>query len=132
MCGRLSTLVGVTAFDDGGAATYDDGSVACTDTDLVIRRYYFPLGGAKRIPYQAIQEVRRAPLTVMGRWRIHGSNDLVHWYNFDLRRPRKSTALVVHSAGHIVPVITPDDPDRAAAALAAHGVRVTSGDDAGL
>jgi hypothetical protein len=129
---RLSTLVGVTAFPDGGAATYDDGNVACTDTELVIRRYYFALGGTKRIPYSAIREVRRAPLTVLGRWRIQGSNDFVHWFSFDLRRPRKSVALVVHSGGRIRPVVTPDDPDRAAAALAAHGVRVTTGEEAGL
>jgi hypothetical protein len=29
---------------------YDDGTVACTDDELEIRRYYFP-PGEKRIPY---------------------------------------------------------------------------------
>jgi hypothetical protein len=129
---RLSTLVCVTAYHDDGATTYDDGNVACTDTELVIRRYYLPVGGTKRIPYPAIREVRRVPLTAMGRWRIQGSNDFVHWFSFDIRRPRKTAALVVHSGGRILPVVTPDDPDRAAAALAAHGVRITNGDEAGL
>ena len=39
---------------------YEDGTVACTDSELVIRHYYFP-AGAKRIPYSAIREVRRVP-----------------------------------------------------------------------
>jgi len=39
---------------------YEDGTVACTYSELVIRHYYFP-AGAKRIPYSAIREVRRVP-----------------------------------------------------------------------
>jgi hypothetical protein len=109
---------------------YDDGRVACTDEELVIRHYY--LFGAKRIKYQAIREVRVAPLGTMGRLRIHGSGDLVHWFNFDPRRPRKDTALVIYLDGRIRPVITPDDPERVAAELAEHGVRVTTGREAGL
>jgi hypothetical protein len=64
--------------------------------------------------------------------RIHGSGDLVHWFNFDPHRPRKDTALVIYLDGRIKPVITPDDPARVAAEFAAHGVRVTPGREAGL
>jgi hypothetical protein len=108
--------------------SYDDGRIACTDDALVIRWYYFPFG-AKRIRYADIQKVRRQPMTPMtGQWRIWGSGDFVHWYNYDPRRPRKSVALIVHVAGHRVrPVITPDNPDGVAAELAAHGVKVAAG-----
>jgi hypothetical protein len=41
---------------------YDDGRVACTDQGITIRRYYFP-AGTKRIPYEAIHEVRQVPFT---------------------------------------------------------------------
>jgi hypothetical protein len=109
---------------------YDDGRVACTDDEIVIRHYY--LVGAKRIKYQAIREVRSVPLGTMGKLRIHGSGDLVHWFNFDPRRPRKDTALVIYLDGRIRPVITPDDPERVAAELAEHGVRVTAGRESGL
>jgi hypothetical protein len=109
---------------------YDDGRVACTDREIIVRHYY-PFG-AKHIRYSAIREVRRVQLGPMGKWRIHGSGDLIHWFNFDPGRPRKSTALVIHLDGPIRPVITPDDPDRVAAELAAHGVNVTSGREAGL
>lgn len=111
---------------------YDDGKVACTDQELVIRNYYFFFLGAKHIPYSAIREARRVRLGTMGRWRIHGSGDFVHWFNFDARRPRKYSAIVVHLDGVIRPVITPDDPDRVAAVLAEHGVNVTVGSESGL
>jgi hypothetical protein len=117
-----------TAVVDG----YDDGKVACTDRELVIRSYYFLGSGAKHIPYSAIREARRVRLGTMGRWRINGSGDLVHWFNFDARRPRKNSAIVIHLDGVIRPVITPDDPDRVAAVLAEHGVNVTVGSESGL
>jgi hypothetical protein len=104
---------------------YDDGRVACTDDGLVIRHYYFP-GGAKRIPYGKIQQVRCVPLKSMGGGvKIHGSGDLIHWFNFDMGRPRKADALIVALSGRRVrPVITPDDANRVAAELTAHGVNV--------
>ncbi|MGH3185314.1 MAG: hypothetical protein ACRDOH_31230 [Streptosporangiaceae bacterium] len=109
---------------------YDDGRVACTDQEIIIRHYY--LLGAKHIKYQAIREARVAPLGAMGRWRIQGSGDLVHWFNFDPRRPRKDTALVIYLDAKIRPVITPDDPERVTAELAAHGVNITTGRESGL
>jgi hypothetical protein len=114
----------------GSVTSYADGRVTCTDREIIIRHYY-PIG-AKHIKYSAIREVCQVPLGPMGKWRIHGSGDLVHWFNFDPRRPRKDTALVIHLDGRVKPVITPDDPGRVAAELAAHGVNVTSGREAGL
>jgi hypothetical protein len=111
-------------------AGYDDGRVACTDQEIIIRHYY-PLG-AKHIKYHAIRQVRVAPLGFMGRCRIHGSGDLVHWFNFDPRRPRQDVALVIYLDGKVRPVITPDDPERVTAELAARGVNVTSGRETGL
>jgi hypothetical protein len=104
---------------------YDDGRVACTDDGLVIRHYYFP-GGAKRIPYGEIEQVRWVPLKSMaGRVKIHGSGDFIHWFNFDMSRPRKADALIVAVSGRRVrPVITPDDANLVATDLAANGVNV--------
>jgi hypothetical protein len=110
--------------------SYDDGKIACTDSELVIRNYYFP-AGTKRIPYSAIKEARQVPLRIWGKGRIWGSGDFVHWFNLDPGRPRKVTALVIHTDGHIRPVITPDDPAAVAAELTAKSVNVTSGHEAG-
>ncbi len=111
-------------------AGYDDGRVACEDREIVIRHYY--LWGAKRIGYQAIREAKVSPLGSMGKWRIHGSGDFVHWFNFDPRRPRKDVAIVLYLDGTIKPVITPDDPERVTAELEAHGVSITWGSESGL
>jgi hypothetical protein len=107
--------------------TYDDGGVACTDDALVIRRYYFPFGD-KRIPYTKIERVQREPMTGWtGQWRIWGSGDFRHWYNLDSGRPRKTVQFVIYtSGGSVLPVITPNDPDRVQSELTAHGVRVTT------
>ena len=112
-------------------AEYDDGKVACTDRELVIRHYYFAVG-TKRVPYSAIREVRRVGLGYLGQWRIFGSNDFVHWFNFDIRRPRKRSALVIYAGGTVRPLITPDDTDRVATVLAGHGVTVTSTPEPGF
>ena len=107
--------------------SYDDGRIALTGDELVIRAYYFPFG-AKHIRYADISQVKRVPLTsIGGRYRIWGSSDLHHWFSFDPGRPGKSTALFIELAGKgTVPVITPDQPDEVAAELAAHGVDVTT------
>ena len=109
---------------------YDDGRIVCDDQGLLIRHYYF--FGAKRVGYPAIRAVKEAPLGAAGKWRIHGSGDLVHWFNFDPHRPRKDTALVLTVGSRIKPVITPDDPARVVAELAARGIHVTQGREPGL
>lgn len=111
-------------------AGYDDGRVICTDRELIIRHYH--LAGPKRIRYLAIRQVRQVPLGPLGRWRIHGTGDLVHWFNFDPHRPRKPVALVLDLDARVRPVITPDDPAQVAAELTTHGVTVTTGTEAGL
>ena len=105
--------------------SYDDGRVACTDDALVIRGYYFPFR-AKRIPYADIRQVQRTTLSSMGgRYRLWGSGDFTHWWNYDPDRPKKSVALIISTSGRgMRPVITPDDPDAVAAELASHGLTV--------
>lgn len=107
--------------------SYDDGRVALTDDAVLIRSYYFPFG-AKQIRYADISQVQRRPLTFMGgRYRIWGSGDLIHWYNYDPARPSKSTAFEIQLSGkHACPVITPDRPDEVTIELAAHGVSIAT------
>ena len=111
-------------------AGYDDGRVACTDHEIIIRRYNIFTLGTKRINYQSIREVNQVPNR--WKWRLSGSGDFVHWFNWDPGRPHKETALVIIQGERIRPVITPDDPDRVVAELTAHRVKVTSGPEAEL
>lgn len=100
------------------AAAYDDGDIRCDDQELTIRRYY--PWGAKRIRYTSIRGVETLPLTgvnAVRRWRIWGSGDFVHWWNFDPRRPDKRIALVIDVGRSVYPTITPDDPTAVASLL---------------
>jgi hypothetical protein len=85
---------------------YDDGSIACDDAGLVIRRYY--PWGAKTVPYATVRSVRRLTLGIR-KWRIWGSGDFVHWWNFDPARPQKEMALDIDVGKRVRPTITPDD-----------------------
>jgi Bacterial PH domain len=87
---------------------YDDGKIACDDTGLLIRRYY--PWGVKRIPYASIRSIRRLSLGIR-KWRLSGSGDFLHWWNFDPNRPKKETALDIDTGHRIHPTITPDDPE---------------------
>ena len=99
---------------------YDDGGIACDDANLIIRRYY--PWGAKTIPFSSIHAVRRHPLRpIRGKWRIWGSGDFRHWWNFDPRRPRKSVALEIDLGRRVVPTITPEDPDGVERIVGEHG-----------
>ncbi|MET9628130.1 hypothetical protein ABZX92_11775 [Lentzea sp. NPDC006480] len=105
------------------STNYDDGLIACNDTELVIRRYYFPFGLAKRVRYDRIRSARWFKMTALtGRYRAWGSGNLTQWFNLDWRRHRKSAGLVLDLGGRMQPVITPDDVDQVLAVLAAHGV----------
>jgi hypothetical protein len=97
---------------DHPGVLYNDGRILCDQDGLVIRWYY--LWGAKRIRYSSVKGVHRLPLTganAIRRWRIWGSGDFVHWWNYDPGRTRKATALVLDVGRRVRPTITPDDPE---------------------
>ena len=102
---------------------YDDGLIACTGDELVIRRYTALLR-SRRIPYARMHKVTRVRLRTLQKWRIWGSGDLRHWFNFDRRRPSKEIALVLDLGERVKPTITPDDPQQVVGVLRAHGVDV--------
>jgi len=62
---------------------YDDGRVACTDQEIILRNYYAPFV-AKHISYASIREVREVP----NRWkqRPGGSGDFVYRLSWDPHR----------------------------------------------
>jgi hypothetical protein len=110
-------------------AAYADPLLRLADDELVIRRYYFPLGD-RRIRLAELREVREYRLgTISGRLRIWGSGDLRHWFNLDSRRPRKKRAFALDLGRLVTPVVTPDDPERFAQALVAAGVRLRAADE---
>ena len=97
---------------------YDDGLVQLNSDGLIIRRYHFPLGTSKHIPYAQIKGVQPWSMGLWtGKGRLWGSGDLRHWFPLDLRRPWKEKALILDIGTWVRPVITPDDPDQVLALL---------------
>lgn len=102
------------------ATTYSDRWITLDDRELTIRGYYLPWG-AKRIPYDRIRHVTRVRLGALnGRARIWGTANPRVWASFDPLRPTKRTGFLIDNGGSITPLITPDDPEAAEAALRAH------------
>ncbi len=102
--------------------SYNDRWITLTDSEVVIRAYYFPWG-TKRISYSAIRGVSRVRLTMArGRGRIWGSGDptLSVWAGLDPSRPRKHEGFLIDYGRHTKPLITPDDPDAAEGVLREH------------
>ena len=90
---------------------YQDDRITCTDSTVIVRGYYFPLGTAKKVPYRDIRHVEQIELG-SGRWRIWGTADPRYWFHLDPKRRHKRWALVLDLGKFVRPVITPDDPAR--------------------
>jgi len=69
------------------AELYHDRWISCTDTELVIRGYYFPFGHEKRVPYDTIRDVAKAETGVFSGGRLWGTASPRCWAHLDLRRP---------------------------------------------
>ena len=96
-----------------GDVLYDDGGLLLDQSGVMIRHYYFPWAGPKRIRYGEIRGVDSRPMGwLTGKGRGWGSAHPRYWLPLDLRRPRKQTLLVLDVGRRVMPSVTPDDPDR--------------------
>jgi hypothetical protein len=92
---------------------YDDGGLVLDEDGLTIRRYYFPLAAAKRIPYTEMRQVTVRPMGWMtGRGRGWGTAHPGYWFPLDVRRASKRVLVVFDLGRRVKPCVTPDDPDR--------------------
>jgi hypothetical protein len=95
------------------ATLYEDRWITCTDTELVIRGYYFPIGSPKVIPYVDIRSVTPLEMGALtGKGRLWGTSTARYWAHLDMRRPWKRTALALDVGRRVRPFITPSDPER--------------------
>lgn len=106
---------------DYARAHYDDGSVACDETGLAIRRYY--PWGARRILYGEIKNLcvlRLTGRTAARPFHLWGPTDLEHWWNLDPHRAERDVALVIDTGERFKPTVTPVDPDGFELVVRAH------------
>lgn len=101
---------------------YHDRWIDCNADGLTIRGYYFPLG-SKRILYGSIRRVSVVKLTAMrGKWRIWGTSNPRYWASLDPGRSGKEIGLVLDLGARVMPLITPDDPERVLSCIRANSV----------
>jgi hypothetical protein len=94
-------------------ALYDDGLVVLDDEGITLRRYYFPLGTPKRIPYTQVKSVEAYEMGwLTGKGRLWGTSTFRTWLPFDADRARKQTLLELDLGRVVKPSFTPDDPFR--------------------
>jgi len=73
-----------------GAVSYDYGRVALDSQGIMLRRYYFPIGRSKRIPYRAIRRAEsRSMGWLTGKARTWSTAHPGYWLSLDIGRPRK-------------------------------------------
>ncbi len=97
-----------------GDEVYDDGLVRVDRDGVTLRRYYFPSGRARHIPYARIRGVTARPMTWWtGKGRLWGTASTQFWLPLDLHRASKSTLIVfeVEGQARLRPAVSPDDPD---------------------
>lgn len=93
--------------------SYDDGTIVCGKNGIVIKDYYFPSLRERRISWSEIESFRSRPMGfISGRLRIWGMGFRPEWFNLDVRRPFKHTAIELNTGSPLKPVITPQDPER--------------------
>ena len=94
-------------------ALYQDPGLLLDENGITIHRYYFPMGGPKRIAYTDIQGVKSQPMNwLSGKGRIWGASDPRYWFPLDFQRGSKQTLLILDVGAGVKPCITPADPDR--------------------
>ncbi len=68
---------------------YSDSMVEITDSELIIKSYYFPLGGNKHLAFSEIEKIEvREPGFFNGSMRLWGGG-LGVWFAFDPSRPTR-------------------------------------------
>ncbi|HTA30532.1 MAG TPA: hypothetical protein VK731_08595 [Candidatus Cybelea sp.] len=74
---------------------YQDSLIELTDQEIVFHRYYFPLGGDKRVPLNRIESILSRPPSVFGgSWRLWGSGNFRTWFPLDGGRPGRDRIFI--------------------------------------
>ncbi|TVR04657.1 MAG: hypothetical protein EA398_01480 [Deltaproteobacteria bacterium] len=99
---------------------YEDPGLRVDHNGVLIRRYYFPLGLARRVQWRDIVAIRDEPLGVFrGQYRIWGMDLRPWWFPLDVARPFKSRCIVIDTGQRICAALTPEDHERTLGSLRA-------------
>jgi len=76
---------------------YKDGLIEVSQDKIIFKDYYFPMG-AKSVNFSEVEYVQtKKPTLWNGKWRLHGTGDLLFriWFPADYNRPSRDTIFVM-------------------------------------
>ncbi|MFA6175577.1 MAG: DUF1648 domain-containing protein [Phycisphaerae bacterium] len=76
---------------------YKDGLIEVSQDKIILKDYYFPIG-AKSVNFSEVEYVQtKKPTLWNGKWRLHGTGDLLFriWFPADYNRPSRDTIFVM-------------------------------------
>jgi hypothetical protein len=84
---------------------YEDRLVQISNDSILIKNYYFPLIGSKRVPFKKIEFVTaEKPSLLKGKFRIWGTGNFVTWYPLDFARPSRDRIFIINLLGKTIRV----------------------------
>lgn len=100
---------------------YEDRHLTIDQDGFFIRRYYFPFGFPRQIPWSKIAGARDEPLTRFnGKYRFWGLGLDLRWFPLDWSRPKKRRVVTLNTDTIVRVALTPENPERVLGLLMAH------------
>ncbi len=84
---------------------YEDRLVKISNDSILIKNYYFPLIGSKRVPFNKIESVTaEKPSLMKGKFRIWGTGNFVTWWPMDFARPTRDKVFIINRLGKTIQI----------------------------
>ncbi len=82
---------------------YEDRLIEISTDSILIKNYYFPLVGSKRVPFDKIEFITaEKPSLLNGQFRIWGTRNFVTWYPLDCARPSRDKIFIINLLGKTI------------------------------
>ena len=82
---------------------YKDKLIEISNDSILIKNYYFPFIGSKRVPFKNIQYVSaEQPSLLNGKFRIWGTRNFATWFPLDFWRPKRDKIFMINLIGKTI------------------------------
>jgi hypothetical protein len=84
---------------------YKDNLTEISNDSILIKNYYFPIIGSKRVLFKNIESVTaEQPSLSNGKFRIWGTRNFATWYPMDFFRSRRDKIFIINLVGKTISV----------------------------
>jgi hypothetical protein len=82
---------------------YEDRLIEISNDSILLKNYYFPLIGSKRVPFRKIEFITaEKPSLLKGKFRIWRTGNFVTWYPLDFARPTRDRIFIINRLGEMI------------------------------